>query len=127
MRGASALGEALAAHPRADVRVLVIWLPVLETDVGPPTEAVRRPLAVDARVTEFWDPTRWASPRMLERAARVDPEAARPGAVAWDLIAIYPAGRTWEDPFPMPSWYGRPVVDERKEIDEALERAPPLP
>lgn len=125
MRGASALGEALAAHPRADVRVLVIWLPVLDTDQGPPTEAVRRPLAVDVRVTEFWDPTHWASPRMLERAARVDPEAARPGAVAWDVVAIYPPGATWSDPFPAPSWYGRPVVDRRKEIDDALEAASP--
>lgn len=125
MRGASALGEALAAHPRADVRVLVIWLPVLETDRGPPTETVRRPLAVDARVTEFWDPTHWASPRMLERAASVDPEAARPGAVAWDVVAIYPPGATWTDPFPAPSWYGGPVVDRRKEIDDALEAASP--
>jgi hypothetical protein len=127
VRGASALGAALAAHPRADVRVLVIWLPVLDSDTAPPTAMVRRPLAVDPRVTEFWDPSHWASPRMLERAARFDPDAARPGAVAWDVIATYPPGASWEDPFPAPTWYGYPVVEHGREINETLARTAPRP
>lgn len=124
MRGASALGELLARHPEAKVRVLVIWLPVIWTDRGPPKEKVRRPLQ-DPRVIEFWDPHLWASPRMMERAARMlraqgeEPEFG-PDDVAWDVIGLFPAGVVWEDPFPEPTWYEGPVADVLDPVDEFL-------
>jgi hypothetical protein len=114
VRGASALGDLLAAHPRADVRVIVIWLPVIDTDRGPPQAAVRRSLA-DPRVVEFWDPHQWASPRMLARSI-----AGGSGGVAWDVVAVYPPGAVWADPFPAPSWSGRPVVDQEAILDGLL-------
>lgn len=115
MRGASALGNLLAAHPQADVRVFVIWLPVIESDAGPPSKRVRRPLR-DPRVIEFWDPDKWASPRMMERAtmmvrAQGEEPNFDPEGPAWDLITLFPAGVEWEDPFPAPAWWGFPVVE----------------
>jgi hypothetical protein len=115
MRGASALGNLLDQHPKANVRVLVIWLPVIRSDKGPPKDEVRRPLQ-DARVIEFWDPHLWASPRMIERAAimaRAQGKEAEfgPDDVAWDVIGLFPAGVVWEDPFPTPTWYDGPVAD----------------
>jgi hypothetical protein len=124
VRGASALGKVLADHPAAAVRVMVIWLPVLPTDLGPPTEAVRRPL-VDPRVVELWDPDRLASPRMVERAAMIarsqgqEPPLGE-GDIAWDVIALFPAGVVWEDPFPMPSWYDGPVEHVLEPVAEQL-------
>ena len=124
MRGASALGNLLAAHPKAGVRVLVVWLPVLESDTGPPTGEVRRPLR-DPRVMEFWDPKRWASARMMERAAQMrrahgeEPDFG-PDAIAWDLIALYPAGVAWEEPFPAPTWWSGPVVDGLEPVEKLL-------
>lgn len=115
MRGASALGELLGLHPQAKVRVLVVWLPVLWSDLGPPTAAVRRRIQ-DPRVIEFWDPNHWASPRMLARAAAMrrahgeEPEFGT-DEVAWDVIGLFPTGTVWEDPFPTPTWYDGPVVD----------------
>jgi hypothetical protein len=124
VRGASALGSLLAAHPEAGVRVLVIWLPVIASDTGPPTDEVRAPLR-DPRVIEFWDPNRWASPRMMERAARTmrdrgEAPEFNPHAIAWDLIALYPAGIPWEEPFPAATWWSGPVVRSLEQVRTAL-------
>ena len=124
MRGASALGTLLARYPDAEVRVLVIWLPVLPSDTGPPTEAVRAALD-DPRVIEFWDPERWASPRMMERARIMvrdqggEPDFP-PDALAWDLMGLFPAGGRWEEPFPTPVWHGAPVVDSLEAVEQFL-------
>ena len=103
MRGASALGALLAEHPAAPARVIVIWEPVIDSDRGPPTVDVRRPL-MDPRVVEFWDPERWMSPRAIERAtlmARTDgKDPPPPGSIAWDFVAYYPPGVAWQEPFP---------------------------
>jgi hypothetical protein len=123
VRGASALGALLARHPDAKVRVLVVWEPVLDTDVGPPTDAVRAPLR-DPRVVEFWDAGRWLSPRAIERAriaaAAAGTDPPPPDAIAWDIVALFPAGTRWEEPFPVPSWYGAPVERSLGPIEAAL-------
>lgn len=130
MRGASALGGLLAAHPEADVRMMVIWLPVLESDQGPPADGVRKPLQ-DPRVSEYWDPGWWASPKILERAALMvraqgeEPDFG-PAAIAWDLILLYPPGGVWEDPFPEPKWWSGPVVDVLEPVEKILAEARPV-
>jgi len=125
VRGASALGDLLRKYPQADVRVLVVWEPVILTDIGKPGHGVRQPLS-DPRVTEFWDEKRWLSPRMIERAALIarakgEEPPLGPDDIAWDVIAIFPEGTLWEDPFPVPSWYGgEPVVRSLGPVEEAL-------
>ena len=104
--------------------MLVIWLPVLESDQGPPARGVRKPLR-DPRVLEFWDPGRWASARMLEVAARMarargEAREFRPNAIAWDLILLFPPGTVWEDPFPEPVWWSGPVVNVLGPVETAL-------
>ncbi len=127
MQGASALGDLLSAYPDADVRVLVIWLPVIASDQGAPTDDVRKPLQ-DPRVIEFWDADKWASPRMMERAtlmvrAQGEEPDFGPDEIAWDLIALYPAGVGWEEPFPAPSWWDAPVVDALEPVERLLQES----
>ena len=130
MRGASALGDLLDKYPDADVLVLVVWEPVILTDLGPPIRAVRKPLS-DPRVMEFWDEDRWLSPRMIERAAMIAREKGEepplaPDDIAWDVIARFSPGTLWEDPFPVPSWYGEePVVRSLGPVEEVLSSARP--
>ena len=127
MRGASALGELLDKYPDADVLVLVVWEPVILTDLGPPIRSVRKPLS-DPRVMEFWDEDLWLSPRMIERAAIIargkgEEPPLGPDEIAWDVIAMFPPDALWEDPFPIPSWYGEePVVRSLGPVEEALAR-----
>ena len=118
MRGASALGQLLERHPEADVRVIVVWEPVLEEDTGPPSDWVRAPLA-DPRVVEIWDPERWMSPRAVARAADYGVDFG-PRGVAWDFVARYVPGAVWQEPFPDPAWWGTPVVDSLGPVEDQL-------
>jgi hypothetical protein len=128
VRGASALGKLLASHPRADVRVIVVWMPVVSSDVGPPTDEVRAPLR-DPRVTEWWDPSHVLSKRVNERAQLVAretgsrPEVA-PGEIVWDVIIALDPGTTWQDPFPAPGWHGGNVIDVLAPVEERLRALP---
>jgi len=80
-----------------NVRVFVVWEPVLFTDWhAPGAGAVGR--LPDARVTQFWDPRRSLS------------QAIRRGPVVWDYVAIFPPGVRWLDAFPAPQFSGAPVV-----------------
>ena len=80
-----------------NVRVFVVWEPVLVTDWhAPGAGAVGR--VPDARVRQFWDPRHALS------------QAIRRGRVVWDFVAIYPAGVRWGDRFPAAQFAGAPVV-----------------
>jgi hypothetical protein len=80
-----------------NVRVFVVWEPVLVTDWhAPGAGAVGR--VPDARVRQFWDPRHALS------------QAIRRGRVVWDFVAIYPAGVRWGDKFPAAQFAGAPVV-----------------
>ena len=78
---------------------------------------------------EFWDADKWASPRMMERAAlMVRAEGGvpdfGPDTIAWDLIALYPAGVVWEEPFPAPSWWDAPVVEALEPVEALFKESP---
>lgn len=80
-----------------NVRVFVVWEPVLITDWHAPSAgAVGR--VPDARVAQFWDPRRSLS------------QAIRRGRVVWDYVAVFPAGVVWASGFPAPRFSGAPVV-----------------
>jgi len=126
VRGASALGQLLADARDSPLAVVVVWEPVIESDLGPPTDGGRAPLA-DPRVTELWDPEHLAS-RELLAAARADPEHFPSGdtvagqGVAWDLIALFPPGARWEARPPRPDYFGAPVVEAIAGARRALGR-----
>jgi hypothetical protein len=105
--------------------VLVIWEPVLDSDERPPTDAVRVALA-DPRVTEYWDGNRWMSPRAMERARMMARAAGQkppgPDQIAWDFVAIFPPETAWQDPFPVPSWHGEPVVKSLDPVERVLQK-----
>jgi len=96
-----------------NVRVFVVWEPVLVTDWhAPGAGAVGR--VPDARVMQFWDPRRALS-QEIRRAAQSNPagvlgERRLHGPVVWDFVAIYPAGMRWGEAFPAAQFAGAPVV-----------------
>lgn len=56
---------------------------------------------------------------MMTRGQGKEPDFD-PDGIAWDLIAHFPAGATWEEPFPAPVWWGFPVVDSLAPVEELL-------
>ena len=122
MRGASALQDVLRAHPDPKLRVLVVWEPVIWTDVGPPTTSVMAQLS-DARVTQFWDPGKILSRVMVEKWKRL---GTVPGladdTVVWDFVALFDPGARWDAGPPASRYHGYPVVDAIDGLRAALGR-----
>jgi len=110
VRGASALGKAVGETP-GHYRVIVVWEPVLATDLGPPTAAVRRTLD-DPRVRQFWDPDRAVSSAMI-RAWHLEDD------VVWDVVQVHPPGTRWSAR-PRPAWSDGPVVRTVRELKRRL-------
>jgi hypothetical protein len=124
LRGASAVQKLLESRPDLDVRVFVIWEPVIVTDIAPPTSGALARIP-DARVAQFWDEGRVVSADIV-RSVRADP--ARYGftdelyddTIIWDTVLLIEPRSRWEDAFPVPAYYGYPVATAIDGLIEAL-------
>lgn len=121
--------ELREANRSADVRVAVVWIPMLMTDNQ---ITARRAAAIldDSRVRQFYDRGKhlgvaYASDVFadcLQEALRTLPQehlmrtdleewAVRPPASRplWDAVLFYPAGMTWEERVPTPAAWAKQV------------------
>jgi len=95
-----------------DVRVFVIWEPVLPTDfVAPSTAALAR--IPDARAAQYWDRKRALSHVLGERDR---------STVVWDYIAVYAPGTLWQDAPPKPIYSDNPVRDVISGAKESIQQ-----
>jgi len=98
-----------------DVRVFVIWEPVLPTDFSAPATAALARIP-DLRVAQYWDRQRLLSHLLGEHDRK---------SVVWDYIAVYAPGTMWEDAPPKPAYASHPVRnaigDAKDEIQKLLE------
>jgi hypothetical protein len=112
LQGASATERLLREINSPDVRVFVIWEPVLPTDfVAPSTASLAR--IPDARAAQYWD-TRRALSHLLGEHNR--------STVVWDYIAIYAPGTLWQDVPPKPIYSDNPVRDVIGGAKESIQR-----
>jgi len=97
---------------RQDVRVFVVWEPVLPTDfVAPSTAALGR--SADVRASQYWDRKRALSHLLGERNR---------STVVWDHIAVYAPGTLWQDTPPDPIYSDHPVRDVINGVRAAVRR-----
>jgi hypothetical protein len=95
-----------------EVRVFVIWEPVLPTDfVAPSTAALAR--IADARATQYWDSKRTLSHLLGEH---------NHSTVVWDYVAVYAPGTLWQDAPPKPIYSDSPVRDVISGAKESIQR-----
>lgn len=93
------MADVLHANARKDLRVFVIWEPVLVTDWGTPSPSLTGYVA-DGRAMHFWDRSRRLS-ALFGGAAKVPSLAGlekvgfRMKDVVWDTALVYPAGAAW--------------------------------
>jgi hypothetical protein len=126
VRGSSALQQVFEKRPTLKVEVLAVWLPVVATDIAPPTKRVLARLS-DARVKQFWDPKHYLSDA-IKSASAADPKWVRPedrelyggDDVVWDFVAVFPIGARWEKMIPPPDFYGFPVVEAIDGLEKRL-------
>ena len=124
MRGASALEHLIEEFPDAPLRVLVVWEPVLRSDIAPPLNRVLG-LIHDRRVTQFWDRNRVVSADLV-RAVNTNPgrygfgEALPEDFIVWDAVAVFARGDRWDRDLPVPAHHGGPIVDDIDETRKAI-------
>jgi hypothetical protein len=129
LAGASALQQVLLEHPKAKLKVLAVWEPVLGLDVAPPTSAKLARLS-DARVEQFWDGGQLLSQKLIA-SARAHPERLDPkqreqlanARTVWDFIAFFPNDARWSGEPPFPEFSGAPVVDVMDEVKSRIRAA----
>lgn len=133
MRGASALGDLLKDVPAdSELAVFVVWMPVVPTDLGPPSNK-KLALLPDARVRQYWDPGQALSKHMVA-ALLANPELGRAAfesavevppvtreTVVWDTVALFEPGAEWAQAFPEPAWWFAPVLDGIPELRRRLD------
>ncbi len=124
MRGASALQTVLAELPQHDVRVLVVWQAILETDWTRPGAGILRRVH-DRRARQYWDADN-IFPRKLAEKLRSDAAHPQPrccetdDGIPWDLVAVYPVGVRWDDALPAAAFIDGPVWRVKRDLAEAL-------
>lgn len=112
----------------AQISILIVWEPVLWSDLYPPTSYVLSRIS-DRRAVQFWDRSHSLS-RFMVRSAIENPsllspaEAITPDTLVWDFVAVFPAGSTW-NPLSQPSYYGGPVVDVIEQVHSTLSSSRP--
>jgi hypothetical protein len=112
LQGASATGQLLREISSKDVRVFVVWEPVLVTDLAAPsTTALAR--IPDVRVMQYWDRKRALSHLLGEHNR---------STVVWDYIAVYAPGTLWQAGPPKPIYSDRPVRDVIGGTKDAIQR-----
>ena len=112
MQGASATEQLLQENNGANVRIFVVWEPVLATDFSAPsTSALAR--IPDVRASQYWDRKRVLSHLLGERNR---------STVVWDSIAVYAPGTLWQDTPPKPVYSDGPVRDVINGAKDAVER-----
>ncbi|HKQ50279.1 MAG TPA: hypothetical protein VJZ71_19555 [Phycisphaerae bacterium] len=131
MYGARAvLKEVVEAAPRADVRVIVVWLPMVETDNAKAAREAAR-MFRDERVTQFYDPQRLLGlafprdvfPNCIHDALRATPpehpfhadlqawaESPPDQQVMWDAVLFYDRNGEWGERPPKPRRWSKQVA-----------------
>jgi hypothetical protein len=115
------VADVLRANARKDLRVFVIWEPVLVTDWGTPSPSLTSYVA-DPRVMHYWDRGRRLSSILggagkLPALAGMEQVGFRMKDVVWDVALLYPAAAVWGQPAKL---LVAPVNEYREEIAAAL-------
>ena len=120
MRGASAIQSMLDEMHDPELRVFIVWEPVLMTDwAAPSTTTLAR--VRDPRALQFWDRSHRLSrflggPRNFPPSNPANRILFDMRDVIWDLVAVYPPGAD------KPSFTGAPVARVAADVRREVER-----
>ena len=115
LRGVSAIEQILKQNHSADLRVFVVWEPILPTDWFRPSRYVQHRIP-DPRAIQFWDKNHLVATAL--RAHLHEPELEGRSKILWDVVAVYPKEAEWNS---APVFFGGPVVRAAPEVAKKLE------
>ena len=116
------MADVLRANPRANVRVFVVWEPVLPTDWRRPA-AAQTSYVPDRRAAHYWDIGRrlsalYGGSANLDSLAQTVHKGFRMKDVVWDTALVYPPGARWGGAAKL---LVAPVVKFRDELGTAIQ------
>ena len=104
----------MQSEQNKDIRVFVVWEPVLLTDWLAPSTATLKRLA-DGRAQQYWDRGRLFSKVLGEKNRK---------SIVWDRVMVYGRGAIWtETAPPSPVLSVGPVVHEVEPLVAGLHEA----
>jgi hypothetical protein len=112
LQGASAFEKLLNEEHGQNIRVFVVWEPVLWTDFGAPSTATLKRVS-DPRASQYWDKGHLISGLLGERDG---------SSVIWDYVAVYEPGKVWDQAPPKAAFSDVPVVRSIDGTKEAVRR-----
>ena len=93
-----------------NLRIFVVWEPVLPTDWAAPSTANLRRLR-DTRARQYWDRERLLSKAMGEQDR---------SSIVWDWVGVFSSDAVWTSVPPKPVFENGPVVRVVPEFTNAL-------
>ena len=115
MRGAFALEGLLKQFPSGNVKVFVVWEPILPSDWQRPVTPVLSRIS-DTRASQYWDKDHLVSKLLRAHIPEGEPNCCDTNGHLWDLVALYPKSSILES---TPVFIAGPVV---RAIDGAKKR-----
>ena len=115
LQGASAVQHVLEGHRSDNLRIFVVWEPILPTDWSSPSTFTMRRVS-DRRVHQYWDKGHLLSKAMGEHDR---------SSIVWDWVGIYSGEAVWAEQPPKPIFDDGPVVHVVAAFTTALGRAAP--
>lgn len=104
----------LEENPSADLRVYVVWMPILRNDSEMQAYQSRLLLS-DDRVTHFWNGDRFIGMWFKQNVA-----TSYYGSVLWDAYLLYDEAAQWETiPLPLIGW-GQTVIGSSEKLKQEL-------
>jgi hypothetical protein len=102
--------QILERYPDADLRVYVVWLPVMPLDARFDVAD----LLVDGRATHLWDNEQRVSNALGDAYGS-------PGRLVWDAYFVFGPDASWDDGPPRPLGSGSPVVEYMAMLESLLD------
>lgn len=87
----------LEAYPDADIRVSMVWIPMVEGDSLIAAQVISRDI-VDSRVRHFFDASKRAGKAIASSLGGA-------GKIAWDIYLFFPKGSRWTSNPPAPQFW----------------------
>jgi len=119
LRGVSKTQEMLKKVDSADVRVLVVWEPILASDWGKPTRPALSRIS-DHRALQFWDKDHLVAKQLDEHlaAAAIQPSCCKSAGILWDTAVLYPKDVLWGG---APVYIAAPIAEREMELAQRMQ------
>jgi hypothetical protein len=116
----------LERNPDPNLRVLVVWEPILTTDWRPPGRwALAR--ITDRRARQFWDPKHLVALELgrsaKEKPGQPEPTCCEDHGFFWDLAVVYAPHSPWRS-MPRAVFWNGPVYKVLPNLEKALHNLP---